>query len=231
MSAYNAIRGRLLYTEGIVEDTNLCLPFLNETTIKLWYKNTTRRDEIRTLLQGLQLPTPGLTASSCLPAAAELPVTIPEVASDVDLHEMVDNEDRRGQAQVRGHSTALPVASTSSAAAVSLPPATAGPSTTNDDDDDDSQQQIVADLGNMPRTTAWRKRKREAEQCQQQGLDVPVVPRKVYTCRVCNKPMSTPGHTQFRGQRYCSETPGIAPQDEWLRQKRAEAEAKSKTKN
>jgi hypothetical protein len=229
LSAYNAIRGRLLYSEDVLQGTNLCLPFLNETTIKLWYKNATRRNEITTLLQGLQLPTPDLTASSSLPAAAELPVSAPPVAADVHRHVMADNEDRRGQATVRGHSTAPPAASTSSASAVSLPPAIAGPSTASDDHQlpvDEPSQPVTA----VSRTTAWRKRKKEVEQCRQQEIEAPAVARKVYTCRVCNKPMSSPGHTQFKGQRYCSETPGIAPQEEWLRQKRSEAEAKSKAK-
>ena len=43
--------------------------------------------------------------------------------------------------------------------------------------------------------------------------------RKEYSCRVCGRPMTTPGHSQFYGQRYCPDAPGQLPQ-EWLRMKK-----------
>ena len=66
------------------------------------------------------------------------------------------------------------------------------------------------------RTTVWRhKREREEGKISRR--------RKVYTCTVCGRPMTSEGHTQFRGQRYCPSAPGQMPQHEWLRKKKDEA--------
>ena len=46
--------------------------------------------------------------------------------------------------------------------------------------------------------------------------------RKVYTCRVCNRPMRDTGHTHFRGIRYCPNAPNQIPLDEWLTYRRIE---------
>ena len=55
-------------------------------------------------------------------------------------------------------------------------------------------------------------------------VKVEVLARKVYSCRVCGEAMSAPGHTQFRGQRYCPNTPGqTLSVEEWRTQRRAEA--------
>ena len=37
--------------------------------------------------------------------------------------------------------------------------------------------------------------------------------------------MTSEGHTQFRGQRYCPESPGQVPQEEWLALEEAKAKA------
>ena len=50
--------------------------------------------------------------------------------------------------------------------------------------------------------------------------------RKVYTYRVRGQPMTTEGHTQFRGQRYCPNAPGQFSQDEWLKRKEEAARKK-----
>ena len=71
----------------------------------------------------------------------------------------------------------------------------------------------------MSRTMAWRHRKKAGTESGQK-----------YCCRVCGKPMTTAGHTQFRGQRYCPDAPGQVSKEEWLDQKRAEAAAKAAAK-
>ena len=66
------------------------------------------------------------------------------------------------------------------------------------------------------RTTVWRhKREREEGKISRRW--------KVYTCTVCGRPMTSEGHTQFRGQRYCPSAPGQMPQHEWLQKKKDEA--------
>ena len=51
--------------------------------------------------------------------------------------------------------------------------------------------------------------------------------RKVYTCRICGKPMTSAGLTQYKGQRYCPDEPGQMSKDDWLALKRIEAKAKA----
>ena len=68
-------------------------------------------------------------------------------------------------------------------------------------------------------TTVWRHKKERDE-----GKQVKM--RNIYTCKVCSQPMTTEGHTQFRGQRYCPHAPGQIPQDEWLKRKEEAARKK-----
>lgn len=45
-----------------------------------------------------------------------------------------------------------------------------------------------------------------------------------HKCKQCGNVLwSTPGHTQFRGKRYCPHAPGQIPKDEWLGLRRKEA--------
>ena len=62
-------------------------------------------------------------------------------------------------------------------------------------------------------TTAWRHE-------QEKKMGKSAKPRKTYTCKVCGRPMTSDGHAQFFGQRYCPYEPGQLPQDVWLQQKR-----------
>lgn len=46
---------------------------------------------------------------------------------------------------------------------------------------------------------------------------------KEHICKDCGKPLwSTPGHSQFRGIRYCPSAHGQVPKQQWLEQKRRE---------
>ena len=139
------------------------------------------------------------------------------------MHDMPDAEDRRGMARVRCPAAASSVVDQPS-------DADAGPSAELDLQTQEGLPVVIVveapQLTAMSRTTAWRKRKKEAEAGEQSRTPRCPVARKVYSCRVCGRPMTSEGHTQFRGQRYCAQTPGIAPQDEWLRQKRLEAASK-----
>lgn len=50
--------------------------------------------------------------------------------------------------------------------------------------------------------------------------------RKEYTCRKCQQPMTTAGHTQFRGSRYCPIGNPVS-KEEWLKEKRAAIKTKT----
>jgi hypothetical protein len=186
-----------------LERTGLTLYHINETTLIRWYKDTSRVSEVRILLQGLNLPT-------VQPYTAE---KLPEVNTqskeplEPPPHPRVfpEVEDTSGEARVRG-TTSAPVP----------PSVEAGPS---------APPQAVAlevDVQTQPkvsRTTEWRHKKTGKKTNEQ---------RKTYTCKVCSEPMSSAGHTQFRGQRYCPFAPGQIPREEWLAQKREAATSKKK---
>ena len=70
------------------------------------------------------------------------------------------------------------------------------------------------------RTTKWRHKK-AGEKARQKKQ------RKIYSCSTSRQPMSAPGHTQFRGQRYCPHAQGQIPREEWLAKKRLEAKSKA----
>ncbi len=68
LSAYNSVRVRLLNSQALLEGTNLVLFTINETTLVNWYKHTERVNEIKTLLQGLELSTLSTSSRDPLPA-------------------------------------------------------------------------------------------------------------------------------------------------------------------
>jgi hypothetical protein len=202
LSEYNNIRVRLLNSEALLERTCLTLFHINETTLIKWYKDTSRVSEVRTLLQGLKLPTVQPCTAEKLPEVNTQPKEPPEPPPHP--HVSPEVEDTSGEARVRGTKSA-PVP----------PPAEAGPS---------APSQAVAsevDVKTQPkvsRTTEWRHKKTGKINNE----------RKTYTCKVCNEPMSSAGHTQFRGQRYCPFAPGQIPREEWLAERRKAATSKKK---
>ena len=98
ISDYNSIRACLLNTTAL-EDTNLILYHINETTLITWYKNDMWRDEIRMLLQGLPSSQHQLVAEDDLPPAKELPSA--PATPPVKPHTFNEAEDTSGQAVVR----------------------------------------------------------------------------------------------------------------------------------
>jgi hypothetical protein len=63
----------------------------------------------------------------------------------------------------------------------------------------------------ISRTTRWRKRTKELKGDAAQVKK----PRKEYSCTKCHMPMSSDGHTQFKGKRFCSVSEGKS-KEEWL---------------
>ena len=87
----------------------------------------------------------------------------------------------------------------------------------------------------VSRTTEWRRRRAllEGTLAGNRGKGPAggaEAPRKEYSSRICSQSMSTEGHTQFRGQRYCPNAHNQVPKDEWLKLRRAEAAAKKQAK-
>lgn len=85
----------------------------------------------------------------------------------------------------------------------------------------------------IPKTTAWRQRKRKFEEerraaAKAEGLPTPIKKvRMAYTCRKCGQPQTKEtGHSQYFGQTFCPNEPGQIPRDEWLRMKAEERKAK-----
>ena len=221
LSEYNNIRTRLMNSQALLEGTNLMLYTINETTLVQWYKNKERIHEIRTLLQGLELPP--LATCSREPLPDPLQRSIPPPPPDKP-HVFSQPEDTTGRAQVRGAirgvsvSVFVPPQSSSSVSPLPALPSTSpspGPSASSL-----VPPELAADETKpVSRTTQWRHKSRQ-----------PAKERKVYTCQVCSKPMTSPGHTQYRGRRYCPEAPGQVPVAEWLQQRRAEAAATAQAK-
>ncbi|XP_037089533.1 uncharacterized protein LOC119109888 [Pollicipes pollicipes] len=77
LAAYDRVRGRLHNSRALLEGTGIQLYPLNESTLGKWFKDRTRLDEVRTLLQGRDLPAERPLAAGHLPAAATRPVTPP----------------------------------------------------------------------------------------------------------------------------------------------------------
>lgn len=82
-------------------------------------------------------------------------------------------------------------------------------------------QSVEVDVKTIPRTTAWRQRKRNADSLPQAPA------RRKYNCHVCGDTMSATAHDQYYDKWHCPKTLGQVPKDEWLAQRRAEKRQKN----
>ena len=76
LKSYNTIRARLFNSRTLMDQTNLTLFNINETTLRLWFKEKTRREEVLMLLQGRELPGKLTCTSSNLPEPQAPPVDL-----------------------------------------------------------------------------------------------------------------------------------------------------------
>ena len=72
---------------------------INQATLTRWYKNSTRRDEIKMLMQG-RTPPPNIISQCPLPPPRELPLG--PLPAPLQCHIFNKPEDTTGPAKVRG---------------------------------------------------------------------------------------------------------------------------------
>lgn len=163
-----------------------------------WCKDTTRRNEVRTLLQGRSLPPPSVVSAVPLPPPQTRPTEPPLPPQNPLIFS--EPEDTVGMARVRGApsislattvSPLLPVTSTyvpASTSATSSPPSPASATAPGDPSN-------IATSVTASRTTSWRHRKAQEAWTQAKGSSDPPPPkrRKAYTCQLC-------GQTKGKGQ-------------------------------
>lgn len=163
------------------------------------------------------MPKPPLCSPLPLPAIRHQP-SLPTPPPSLP-HHFTEGEDTVGVATVQGvkRSQAIPTTSSTSSSAPTITVEVATPS--------------------LSRTTQWRQRKRAAGTTSEGspssaiGARPPKTTRKDYCCRSCGKAMSSPDHSQFRGQRYCPSLFPDVTKEEWLVQKRAETKTKASPKD
>lgn len=247
LEEYNCVRARLLNSAALLEGTDLALFPINETTLVRWYKNTTRTNEVKLLLQGRSLPGSQLScASDSLPPAQSRPCSLPPPPDDQLT--FPEPEDTTGQAHVRqsrpAPSTAQDTSSTSTGTSSAQDPSSEpsssssapgpsssapGPSSSAPGQTSHAPVPTPATPLLVSRTTEWRRRKQAEAAGSTSAPTTAAAPRsrKVYSCRICGQAMSKQtGHTQFKGKRYCPMESGQVSQEEWLAQLKAEAAAK-----
>lgn len=219
VSDYHAIRMRLLNSQELLEGTSLALYDINQTTLVLWSKNKTRREETSMLMQGINLPTPSPCSSTCQLPPNQRPTTPPPTLGD--LHAYPDARDTTGMAAVRAFSEADKFPPPPSISEVGA----------------EAEVTTVT----VSRTTEWRRRKRATSATAVAagsggggggGPDPSAGgptkrPRKEYSCNRCKKSISGTGHTQYFGKRYCPELDTVS-KEQWLANRKAEAAATTK---
>ena len=166
------------------------------------------------LIQGLSLPTPSVCTTQPVPPARQRssPPPIP-----TNPHPLLEPVDTTGRACVRGscsQSTPVPFSIQTQPPMTATTPAFKQASLA-------PTQVVEVEVTTIPRTTAWRQRKKIPESQSQAPL------RRRYTCHVCGEAMTAVGHTQFYRKHYCPNAPGQIPKEEWLAARRAEKKARN----
>ena len=106
IAEYMGIRGRLLNSDRLLEETNLHLYTINETTLMKWYKQAMRRGEVRLLMQGMPRKDPLPVATTPLPPAQARPSSPPPPPPDHIVFE--EPEDTTGLARIRNRQVPQP---------------------------------------------------------------------------------------------------------------------------
>jgi hypothetical protein len=138
-----------------------------------WFKNTTRRDEVKMLMQGLSIPDPTTCASSPLPPHRDTQPPPPSI----DPFEL---DDTTGKAVVR-------VFNPQTQRQPPPPP----PVDPVDEFNADANENVGATIQTVSksRTSEWRERKRQQVAAGNPGPTKKA--RKQYCCRVCGQVQST----------------------------------------
>ncbi|XP_028648231.1 uncharacterized protein LOC114644165 [Erpetoichthys calabaricus] len=222
MRDYICIQENILTNPVLVAQTRIQLFPLNQRTLAQWHYTRTRELVRRALEMAVPLPTSSALASEPTPTVRPRP-TGPELsaAQPLQFHNPPDlsgqaTQRRRGPVDVApaiiGHPpepheapVTQPLSPPADTATAPLPPPPAGPS--------------------VPRTTAWRrKKKEEADELARQQGNPPKQRKKIenYICKCCGRPKTKEfGHSQFGGEFFCSTSAGKTIQ-EWLEEKRRE---------
>ena len=250
--AYNRVRARVNNSQLLMEGTNLALFTINEQTLRRWYNNKTRREEVAMLLQGHTLPRPNICAATPLPLAHTQPTTPPQTPNP---HSFPEPPDTVGQARLRSRAYVLaPLGHPSTPSSVISPHITTAPTPhplnpntstppinpldpntstppINPLDPNTSTPPINPldpDLDPAPTLLSTTQpstmsRTTAWRRSRQAGP----VPRKERTCSVCGALLSSSDHGQCIGQRYCPKLPcQTSSKEEWLEMKRQERAAK-----
>jgi len=209
--AYQTITEVVRRNARVMETTNIQLLDINNTTLTQWFNRRAKLDERQQLEQGLQLPSPPLTASDPLPPAKALsPVQVPPQAVP---HEFSLPQNTTGQSQKVRRRLPPPSATPANVSAkrvlISTTPA-------NIETDSYISEPVNVQSAYIPRSTlSYRKKKSQQEQA---GL---VVKRNVkrrttdtFTCHQCGKERTSEYHTQYYGSWFCGVTSDI-PLADW----------------
>ena len=97
LTEYAALRSRLFNSQPLMEGTGIFLFPINETTLKKWYKDNQRRNEVKQLLQGAQLPQREVSQGQLPPNV--LATSAPQPPPQPHVH--TEPEDTTSQARVR----------------------------------------------------------------------------------------------------------------------------------
>lgn len=120
LKLYNTLRARLFNSKMLLDETNLTLFNINETTLRLWFKEKTRRDEVTLLLRGKRLPGKLTCSSSNLPEPRPPPQYLQGDA--LEEFSFPEPEDRSGMARLAFRRKKTNLAPTSSMATPPPPP-------------------------------------------------------------------------------------------------------------
>lgn len=104
---YGMIRQLILNNEAIMQNTNLQLVEVNQTTLVQWHNNRVRRQDLSVLLQGINLPSPLPVAAEPLPPASVRPASPPS-QSRREEHTYNMPQSTVGRAKLKGRITSMP---------------------------------------------------------------------------------------------------------------------------
>ena len=92
---YDAVRARLMNSQHVLDNIDITLYNINETTLRSWFKDKTRTNEIMTLMQGRHVPPQRNIAKEPLLNVREKPCNMQGTTTVMSFPEA---EDRSGQA-------------------------------------------------------------------------------------------------------------------------------------
>ena len=203
---YKKLRARVLNSRELLDKTGITLYMINETTLRTWHQDKERTDQIKVLMQGLDVPVTARIAKDPLPAPREKPQNLHGDSTSIQFAEPVDRSNQANFKKCKKSATQIDTGPEYfNPFQTPLSPPNMQPFQQQQAQPFYFQMQhgvFPQQPQPMSRSTMYRNSKKQFTSSST-VTSADAKKRKIYCCRKCNRPANDGNHPQVKGRKYC----------------------------